>query len=88
MIVDMHYRPVQAEGHLWNTHVSHGVYATLFEPFASLNGQTPFGSYSLANSVSIESSRSPDYIHTIVQTTIASRVRSHSKAKIDLHLTV
>ncbi|EKM59890.1 uncharacterized protein PHACADRAFT_170488 [Phanerochaete carnosa HHB-10118-sp] len=43
LLVDLHYVPVHAkDGHVWETHVSQGVYATLFEPFSTLDGQTPF----------------------------------------------
>ncbi|GJE87531.1 lipase family protein [Phanerochaete sordida] len=43
LLVDLHYAPVHAQdGHVWDTHVSHGVYSTLFGPFSKLDGQTPF----------------------------------------------
>ena len=44
LLVDLRYPPVQGtDGHLWNTHVSQGVYVTMFDPFNALDGQTPFG---------------------------------------------
>ncbi|KAI0092132.1 Alpha/Beta hydrolase protein [Irpex rosettiformis] len=43
MLVDLRYIPVESTGkHLWSTHVSQGVFATLFGPFPKLGGQTPF----------------------------------------------
>ncbi|KAJ3556799.1 hypothetical protein NM688_g1821 [Phlebia brevispora] len=43
VLVDLHYLPIHAtKGHLWETHVSRGVYTTLFDKFAKLEGQTPF----------------------------------------------
>ncbi|PSR81016.1 hypothetical protein PHLCEN_2v6547 [Hermanssonia centrifuga] len=43
MLVDLHYSPMQAtEGHLWGTHVSEGVFMTMFGPFHRLGEQTPF----------------------------------------------
>ena len=43
LLVDLHYPPTQAIGHLWNTHVSRGVYLTFFDQFAALEGQVPYG---------------------------------------------
>ncbi|KAI0690866.1 Alpha/Beta hydrolase protein [Cytidiella melzeri] len=43
MLVDLRYIPVESTGgRLWDTHVSQGVFATLFGPFPKLGGQTPF----------------------------------------------
>ncbi|KAI0340820.1 alpha/beta-hydrolase [Trametopsis cervina] len=43
MLVDLRYIPVESTGgRLWDTHVSQGIFATLFGPFPKLGGQTPF----------------------------------------------
>ena len=53
--MDLRYLPVQStDGRLWNTHVSQGLFATLFGPFSKLGGQSPFGK--LISSLSLVSS--------------------------------
>lgn len=44
MLVDLRYIPVESTGgRLWDTHVSQGVFETMFGPFSKLGGQNPFG---------------------------------------------
>ncbi|KIP10351.1 hypothetical protein PHLGIDRAFT_239316 [Phlebiopsis gigantea 11061_1 CR5-6] len=74
LLVDLHYPPVRAEnGHVWGTQVSHGVYSTLFEPFAVLSGQSPFEyiKYTVCTMIA-------ERIHAVTNSTVRLHITGHS----------
>lgn len=88
LLVDLHYVPVHAkDGHIWDTHVSHGVYSTLFGPFSKLDGQTPFGMCADLDTLQ-HAEGAPEYIKHIACTLISERVQAATNVPVRLHLTV
>ena len=90
MLVDLRYIPVESTGErLWNSHVSQGVFTTMFGSFQKIGGQIPFGT-SASTSMFYKIEAEPeffvdaDYILKVVSMITAS----NGNIPTDVHLTV